>query len=196
MKVTREKAAEHRAAIVTAAGRLFRERGFEGVGVAEITRAAGLTHGGFYGHFASKDALAAEACGQTLAESRALLETRMAAFDGDFGRYFASYLSLRHRDDRERGCPMAAHASEVVRQSGAVQAQFTDGVGGFIEALAERLPAGDDPGERRRLAITMVAALVGGLALARATAVSAPELSAEILASVRTQLAGLAGPDA
>jgi TetR/AcrR family transcriptional regulator, transcriptional repressor for nem operon len=196
VKVTREKAAEHRAAIVTAAGRLFRERGFEGVGVAEIMRAAGLTHGGFYGHFASKDALAAEACGQTLAESLKLLETRFSEFEGDFGRYFATYLSERHRDDRERGCPMAAHASEVVRQSGAVQAEFSAGLDRFIEALAGHLPAGHEPGERRHRAVAIVAALVGGLALARATAASAPELSAEILASVRTRLTDLADLEA
>src|SRR5687768_14918347 len=81
VKVTKEQAAAHRAAIVAAAGRLFRERGFDGVGVAEITRAAGLTHGGFYGHFASKDALAAEACGQAFAESLARLEARLGRPD-------------------------------------------------------------------------------------------------------------------
>ena len=110
MKVTKEQAAAHRAAIVAAAGRLFRERGFAGVGVAEITRAAGLTHGGFYGHFASKDALAAEACGQAFAESLALLQARLDRPDGDLLRYLDSYLSERHRDRRDGGCPMAARA--------------------------------------------------------------------------------------
>ena len=65
VKVSKEQAAQHRAAIVEAAARLFRERGLDGVGVAEITRAAGLTHGGFYGHFASKEALAQEACARS-----------------------------------------------------------------------------------------------------------------------------------
>ena len=197
MKVTKQKAAEHRAAIVEAAGRLFRERGFDGVGVAEITRAAGLTHGGFYGHFASKDALAAEACGHAFAESLALLQARLDRPDGDLLRYVNSYLSERHRDRRDGGCPMAAYGTEVPHQDGAVQAQFADGVGRFVDAIAARLPVvGDDPSEHRRRAIAIVAALVGGLTLARATASSSPELSAEILASLRAQVAELARPGA
>jgi TetR/AcrR family transcriptional regulator, transcriptional repressor for nem operon len=196
VKVTKQEAAEHRAAIVKAAGRLFRERGFEGVGVAEITRAAGLTHGGFYRHFASKDALAAEACGKTFAESLARLQARLARPDGDLGRYFDSYLSERHRDRRADGCPMAAHATDIGRQDAAVQAEFADGVGGFVDALVARLPAAiDDPRERRRRALAILATLVGGMALARATAGSAPELSGEILASLRAELPGLAHPD-
>jgi TetR/AcrR family transcriptional repressor of nem operon len=192
VKVTKEQAAAHRAAIVAAAGRLFRERGFDGVGVAEITRAAGLTHGGFYGHFASKDALAAEACGQAFAESLERLEARLDRPDGDLLRYIDSYLSERHRDRRDGGCPMAAYGTEVPHQGEAVQAQFAKGVGRFVAALAARFPVPeDDPGEHRRRAITLVAALVGGLALARATAQPSPELSAEILASVREQLGEL-----
>jgi TetR/AcrR family transcriptional regulator, transcriptional repressor for nem operon len=196
LKVTREKAAEHRAAIVEAAGRLFRARGFDGVGVAEITRAAGLTHGGFYGHFASKDALAAEACGQAFAESLALLRTRLDKPGGDLLRYVDSYLSERHRDRRDGGCPMAAYGTEVPHQDGAVQDQFAAGVGRFVDAIAERLSAAEGvASERRRRAITVAAALVGGLTLARATAHSSPEISAEILASLRTQLAELVGPE-
>ncbi len=189
VKVTRKLAAEHRAAIVSAAGRLFREQGFAGAGVAAITRAAGLTHGGFYGHFASKSALATEACGAAFVESLARLE-------GDLGRYFEAYLSERHRDRCADGCPMAAHASEVGRQGGALQAEFAGGVGRFVDALAALLPAAaGDPCERSRRALAIVAALVGGMALARATAAAAPGLSLEILASLRAELPGLAGLD-
>jgi TetR/AcrR family transcriptional repressor of nem operon len=196
VKVTKEQAAAHRAAIVEAAGRLFREHGFDGVGVAEITRAAGLTHGGFYGHFASKDALAAEACGRAFAESQAVLQSRLDRPDGDLLRYIESYLSERHRDRRDGGCPMAAYGTEVPHQGEAVQARFADGVGRFVDAVAERLPVvGDDPGEHRGRAITLVAALVGGMALARATARSSPELSTEILAALRARLAELACPE-
>ena len=196
VKVTKQRAAENRAAVVKAAGRLFRAHGFDGVGVAEITRAAGLTHGGFYGHFASKDALAAEACGQAFAESLALLRARLDRPGGDLLRYVDSYLSERHRDRRDGGCPMAAYATEVPHQDGAVQDQFAEGVGRFVDAVAARLPvAEDDPSEHRRRATTVVAALVGGMTLARATARSSPELSAEILASVRAQIADLALPE-
>ena len=135
MKVSKEKAAAHRAAIVDAAERLFRERGFDGVGVAEITKAAGLTHGGFYGHFASKEVLAAEACGEAFAKSRV-----RAARSTDLAGYIASYLSPRHRDRPEAGCPMPAYATEVARQGAVVQEQFVAGVDRFVEVVDASLP--------------------------------------------------------
>lgn len=189
VKVTKEKAAEHRAAIVTAATRLFRERGLDGVGVAEITKAAGLTHGGFYGHFASKDALVAEACGQSFANSLKRLPGGEAARTPDLSAYLDNYLSELHRDRPGAGCPMAAYASDIARQDEAVQSRCAQGVDHFIDGLAERLPAGMPRAE----AILMLSAMVGGMTLARATATSAPELSAEILESVRAQLTQLVG---
>ena len=193
MKVTKEKAAEHRAAIVRAASRMFRERGFGGVGVAEITHEAGLTHGGFYGHFASKDALAAEACAQAFAGGQA----RMAATvpPGEtLVPYLERYLTKRHRDRCADGCPMAAYGSDIARHDKAVQARFAEGTEGYVAAILERLPiAGEgETSTRRERAITILAAMVGGLTLSRATAKSDPELSAEILESLRTELAGLA----
>lgn len=195
MKVTKQKAAEHRAAIVAAAGRLFRERGFEGVGIAEIMRAAGLTHGGFYGHFASKEALADAACGHGFAESQARLDERLDGQGGKLGRYVESYLSERHRDCPGRGCPMAAYATEIGHQHEALQRQFTVGVESYVDRVAEGLSAtAADVADRRRRAIATVAALVGGMALARATAQASPELSKEILAAVRTQMAAAERP--
>lgn len=192
MRVTREKAAEHRAAIVAAASRLFRLHGFDGVGVAEIMKAAGLTHGGFYGHFASKEALAAEACGDAFAHSMTALRPGAAA--GDILDYLESYLSALHRDRPDKGCPMAAFAEEMTRQPAPVQREFTSGTARFIDALTQRLAPvqGEDAAERRRRAIAVLAAMVGGMALARATADASPELSAEILVALRAQLAGTA----
>jgi TetR/AcrR family transcriptional repressor of nem operon len=186
MRVTKEKAAEHRAAIVTAASRLFRQRGFDGVGVAEIMKAAGLTHGGFYGHFASKEALAAEACGEAFVHSM----TRLQPGAADILDYLDSYLSELHRDRPDKGCPMAAFADEIARQSTPVQSEFTTGTAQFIDVLVQRLEhfQGEGTAERRSRAIAILAAMVGGMALARATAGTSPELSAEILASVRAQL--------
>lgn len=188
MRVTKEKAAEHRAAIVTAASRLFQQRGFDGVGVAEIMKAAGLTHGGFYGHFASKEALAAEACGEAFLHSMTRLHP--GASDGDIMDYLDSYLSELHRDHPDKGCPMAAFADEIARQSAPVQSEFTTGTAQFIDVLVQRLEhfQGEGTAERRSRAIAILAAMVGGMALARATAGTSPELSAEILASVRAQL--------
>ncbi|MCW2249008.1 TetR/AcrR family transcriptional repressor of nem operon [Azospirillum fermentarium] len=190
MKVSKEKAAENRAAIVTAAGRLFRERGFDKVGVAEITKAAGLTHGGFYGHFASKDALAAEACEAAFAESLDRLPADEASAEGALAAFLTRYLSERHRDHPEAGCPMAAFAGEMARLDPAVQDRFGAGVERFFAAVAARLPADGGAGDagRRARAIAIVSALVGGMALARATARTGPELSLEILDALRTQL--------
>jgi len=193
MKVTKEKAAEHRAAIVRAASRMFRERGFGGVGVAEITHEAGLTHGGFYGHFASKDALAAEACTQAFAGGHA--KVMAGAPHDDLAAYLDHYLSPRHRDRCADGCPMAAYGSDVARQDKRVQARFTEGTERFVAALVERLPGAGEgkTGARRARAIAILSGMVGGLTLARATAKSDPRLSAEILESVRAQLTRLAG---
>jgi len=193
VKVSKEKAAENRAAIVTAAGRLFRERGFDKVGVAEITKAAGLTHGGFYGHFPSKDALAVEACGAAFAESLGRLPADEAAPEGALAAFLERYLRDVHRERPEAGCPMSVFAMEVARLEPALQSCFGEGTERFFEAVAERLPATlADPAARRARAIAIVSALVGGMALARATARGAPELSGEILATLRRQLRDLA----
>nr|WP_247891220.1 TetR/AcrR family transcriptional regulator [Azospirillum aestuarii] len=194
VKVSKEKAAENRAAIVKAAGRLFRERGFDKVGVAEITKAAGLTHGGFYGHFASKDALAAEACEAAFAESLDRLPADEASPEGALDAFLTRYLSERHRDRPDAGCPMAAFAGEVARQDPALQERFGAGVERFFAVVEERLPERDGEGDagRRARAIAIVSALIGGMALARATAQADPDLSVEILAALRGQL-GIVG---
>lgn len=192
MKVTKQQAAENRAAVVEAAAKLFRARGFDGVGVAEITQAAGLTHGGFYGQFKSKSALAAEACDQAFVESLDRLQARLEDPEGGVGRMLAGYLSPRHRDHPDDGCPMAAYATEVTRQDSEVQERFAAGVSEYVDALAAGLPVGS-AAERRRRALTILAAMVGGMALARATAQGNPELSAELLAGPHHELAQLAG---
>lgn len=145
MKVSREKRSENRAAIVEAASRLFRERGPEGVGVAEITKAAGLTHGGFYGHFASKEALMAEAMRQALVASA----DQLASLDSenDFERYSEGYLSAGHLLDRAGGCAIAGVGSEMARQSLEVRTAFADGMRAFIAAAAATSPAAH---ERKR----------------------------------------------
>ncbi|MFG1424184.1 TetR/AcrR family transcriptional regulator [Roseixanthobacter liquoris] len=194
VKVSKEKAAEHRAAIIAAASRLFRERGFGGVGVAEITRAAGLTHGGFYGHFASKDALAVEAFDAAFARSVKRIAARAAPDGGGLPRYLDFYLSPAHRDAPQDGCPMAAVATEVDHQDATVQQGFASGIAAYIAAFESLLPeeAGGNAARRRARAILMVSALVGGMALARAVARSDAALSQEILDDLHTQLLALA----
>src|ERR1700722_8480740 len=111
MRLTKEKVAENKARVIATAARLFREKGFEGVGVADLMHAAGLTHGGFYNHFESKDALAAEACAQIFEGAVAAVE-RIAAIENASERaaaldaYKRSYLSERARDAPAARCPM------------------------------------------------------------------------------------------
>src|SRR5262249_50482925 len=118
MRVSREKAAENRERIVETASQMFREGGFEGVGVNAIMKRAGLTHGGFYGHFRSKDDLAAEAI------TRAL-ERSVEGCYGNLGDLVAGYLSERHWADRANGCAIAALGGDFVRQGDGVRRGLT-----------------------------------------------------------------------
>jgi TetR/AcrR family transcriptional repressor of nem operon len=185
MKVTKEKAADNRAALVQAAGRLFRERGIDGVGVAEISKKAGLTHGALYAQFPSKEALAAEAFESGLKPG---LEQMTSGRDGrppalaDFLDY---YLSLEHRDNLATGCPMAASASEVARQDKVIGARFTEGFEQIIAVMERGLGASSVKAENRQRALAMMAAMIGGVAASRAVAKTDPKLANQILRAVR-----------
>lgn len=183
MRVTRQVATEHRRQILHAAERLFRERGFDGVGVADIMNEAGLTHGGFYGHFASKLALATEACAN-VAERTPWAIRSSSRTKTTFAGVVRGYLTHRHRDDWGRGCLFAALASEVARQPRPVRQAFTAGLRARVEALVRLLPR-RSPAAARDQALATLAGLVGALILSRA--VDDVKLSDEILeAAART----------
>jgi len=167
-----ETAARHER-IVKEASRLFRERGFENVSVAEVMKAAGLTHGAFYAHFRSKEELqaAAVAYGQELSLGR--LQRSKKKSDGSFTDL---YLSRWHRDNPGDGCTMAALAQEVARSTPELKAAFEQGLEDMLSAK----------GGDRKEAIFWTAALIGGVVLARA--VQYHRLSEEILKSVRQKL--------
>ena len=177
MRVSREKAAENRERIVDAAARLFRDKGFDGVGVDAIMKDAGLTHGGFYGHFASKEALAAEAVACAFGRSAA----RQSDIDS-LGDLVSDYLSERHRADRANGCAVAALGADYGRQGQALRKVLTASVRRQIDRLASLLKRGG-PAARRRRAIASYAGMVGALTLARA--IDDPALAQEILAAAR-----------
>ena len=177
MRVSREQAAENRERIVEIASRLFRENGFDGVGVDAIMHGAGLTHGGFYGHFGSKDDLAAEAV--TRAAKRST--ERQSRFT-DLGELVADYLSEAHRADRANGCVVAALSGDMARQGRRVRRQLTAHVRAQVDRFAALLRDGT-AARRRKRAIATLAGLVGALTLARA--VDDPALSKEILAAAR-----------
>lgn len=184
MRVSMERAAENRDRIIEVAGRLFRERGLDGIGVANLMKAAGLTHGGFYGHFESKEELEVQACGRVLARS-AETWPAMAAKNPDapLKGLLDRYLTARHRDGPGEGCIYAALASDVARQdSPALRRTFTAGLRPLIDTLVRIVP-GRSKAARRQKALGYLSTMVGALILARA--VDDTELSDEILAAAR-----------
>jgi TetR/AcrR family transcriptional repressor of nem operon len=192
MRVSREKAAEHRDRIIDAAGALFRAKGFGGIGVADIMKAADLTHGGFYGHFASKDDLVAQASRRTMTQAAAnwtkLVE---AAPDNPYAALLAHYLSPRHRDDPGKGCAFAALGNDAARSGKGVRKAFAEGLVPLIDILAQSFPGKSIPNKskaaRRRKAVAAMATLVGALTLARA--VEGTPLSDEMLEAAHRELA-------
>jgi TetR/AcrR family transcriptional repressor of nem operon len=187
MRVSREKAAEHRDRIIDAAGALFRAKGFDGIGVADIMKAADLTHGGFYGHFASKDDLVAQASRRTMARAAAnwtkLVE---AAPDTPYAALLEHYLSPKHRDDPGKGCAFAALGNDAARSGKIVRRAFAEGLAPLLDILAQSIP-GKSKTARRRKAVVAMATLVGALTLARA--VEGTPLSDEMLEAAHRELA-------
>lgn len=196
MKISKEKAAENRAVLVRTASKLFREKGLDGVGVAEIAKEAGLTHGALYAHFASKDELALEALGAGLEQSQAVLFSNTTEGVPDLNKFLDFYLSVDSRDNPGGSCAMAASLSDVARHDKAMSARFSEGflvlVRAFERHLAQAMPAAAAMDQ----ALAAVAALVGGLAMARATAKGNPALSLRMLAVSRDSVATMLGLDA
>ena len=169
--------------ILEAASRLFRERGFAGVSVAEIMKATGLTHGPFYNHFASKEALMAESIQHASGKALAELDGTSPSGAGR-ASFVQGYLSLSHRDAPGDGCLMAALAGEIGREP-VVRQSFTEHLRTTIEKLTGLFPGGTGRA-RRRETIQMVSTMVGALVLSRA--VDDPALSAEILRDAQAGL--------
>ena len=179
MRVSREQATANRERIVEVAGKLFRENGFDGIGVADLMKQAGLTHGGFYGHFASKEDLIAEASARALTRSLALWSTLAARAPRDpLSAIAGVYLTSRHRDNPGAGCLLAALGPDVSRQAPAVRRAVTDFVRSACDLLAKLVPRKSKAARRQR-AIATYATLVGAMVLARA--VDDRALSQEIL---------------
>lgn len=183
MKVSRQQAEQNRKTVLESAAQLFRERGFAGVGVAEVMKQAGLTHGGFYASFGSKDGLVAEVCERVLDENAAYWRRNGPApcTQADMGARLAEYLHGAYASGPGSGCLFAALGPELARQSPEIRHVVTNGVHSVVKALAESLP-GEDEAQRREQALAVYASTIGALALARA--VDEPELAQEILDAV------------
>ena len=193
MKVTKAQAQANRARVVETAATLFRERGYDGVGVADLMAAAGLTHGGFYKNFGSKTDLIAESAACGIAENAALSAA-------DIPEFVRSYLSREHRDGRATGCTIAALSGDAARQPEAVRATFATGIESLLATLnpaptsPETADADADAARIRHLAI--LAQAVGAIVISRACPDDSP-LADEILAVCRDRiLASLTTPSA
>jgi len=192
MRVTREQAAENRDRVLETAARLFRERGFGGVGVAELMNEAGLTHGGFYGQFESKDELKAQACGH--AAERMLEKWRLAAAkhpEDALSALVASYVSPSHRDHPGAGCVVAALAGDAAREGPQVRRAVSDCAKRMFETLLAVVPGSSRAQKRQRAAVTL-ASMVGAVMLARA--IDDESLSSEILRAVKTTMSQAGDP--
>jgi len=183
MKVTKAQAQENRARIVETASALFRERGYDGVGVADLMAAAGFTHGGFYKHFRSKADLMAEAAGCGISQTTRQTE------GVDIPEFINRYASREHRDGRSNGCTMAALCGDAARQPAAIKATFAAGIESVLATLEhEEVALGAaDHHEARARAIDIFTHLVGAIVLSRSCPDDSP-LADEILEVCRTQI--------
>jgi TetR/AcrR family transcriptional repressor of nem operon len=193
MKVSREQFAENRERILDVAGTLFRERGFDGIGIADIMKAASMTHGGFYRHFESKDDLIDQASQKALARGASYWDRTMGDDDSPhvaLTRLLQMYLSEAHRDASGKGCSVAALGADAARQSGSIRRTFEHGVEALVDKLTALLP-GRTRAVRRRKALASFSQMMGALVLSRA--VDDPVLSKEILSAAMFELSAAHG---
>ncbi|NIO43588.1 MAG: TetR family transcriptional regulator [Burkholderiales bacterium] len=187
MRKSKDEAARTRERIVSEASALFRERGLSDVSVADAMARAGLTHGGFYAHFGSRDELVAEAIRFALVQSarRIYLNALKHGARPGYSKLIRIYLTTEHRDRPERGCVLASLGSEIARSGGYCSDLFSEGFNEFVSLLAQLSPERSENARRAHL-LSVIGALSGALVLARA--VNNADVSAEILGSVRKTL--------
>ena len=171
---------ETRRKIVDIAARRFREEGIEAVGVASLMADAGLTHGGFYAHFKSKDELAAAALVHGMCESADRIFAHAEQAEDKLDAYIRGYLSPAHRDLAGMGCAFSALAAEVARGEGEVRGAISRRIPSYLDRIGQLLPT-TDPDRPRSQATALFSLLMGNLQLARLT--EDPALSDSILES-------------
>ena len=187
MRVSRQQAAENRKRVIETAGRLFRENGFDGIGLKDLMAGAGLTQGGFYKQFASKDELVALATHQALASAAERWSAAIAAQPGDaLSAVTDLYLSEGHSSERADGCPIVALGSDAARQGPEVKAAFEAGIRAQLDMISGWL------GEREADAMAVLATMVGAVLLSRI--VNDETLSRRFLEAASASISGQAGP--
>jgi len=191
-RVSRKEAEQNRKEVIAAAARLIPERGIDGVSVPQLMAEAGLTHGAFYGQFASKEALVVAACEAVFADRCRLYDefTAKYADDREEGRaaFIKRYTRPDHRDAWAEGCPMASLSGEVARPERAgppIRIAFAKGLSALLERL-EGLIAGKRKKVSREEVLASISMLVGALVLSRAT--EGEPISDEFLPAARKVL--------
>ena len=184
MRKSREEAAETRRRIIKSAAAEFRRNGIKATGLVELMAAAGLTPGGFYRHFDSKEQLVAEACAEAIESVVTDFEV-WSQQKGGLHTILASYLAGEHRDDPAEGCPYAAIGSELARADDQTRDIATDGLLKLIEVVASRYE-GLKPSAAKARAMLALSAMIGALTLSRI--VTDPKLSDALLRQTRKQL--------
>ena len=168
MRVSRIQAEENRQTVINVASRLFREHGFDGIGLKDLMEGAGLTQGAFYKQFTSKEDLAAQASRRAMASAINHLSAAAAANPDDpLGAAIALYLSTEHREERMDGCPVAALGSDAARQGADVKASFEAGIREYLGMLGSWVGEADgkEPGGK---AMAILSTMVGAVLLSRA----------------------------
>ena len=179
MRVSRIQAAENRQTVINVASRLFREHGFDGIGLKDLMEGAGLTQGAFYKQFESKEDLAAQASRRALESASQRWSAAIAENPDDpLGAVIAFYLSAGHRAEKLDGCPVVALGSDAARQGAGVKAAFEEGIKAYLEVLGPLLPKTDGEDSNRK-AMVVLSTMVGAMTLSRA--VNDPDLAQAFL---------------
>ena len=179
MRVSRAQAAENRQNVIDVASRLFREHGFDGIGLKDLMEGAGMTQGAFYKQFASKEDLVAQASARALEYGTRRWSDAAAANPEDpLGAVIAFYLTKGHRDAKMEGCPLVALGADAARQSAAVKAAFESGIREHLRVLSRLIPNADNK-EKRAKALAILSTMVGALTLSRV--VNDPRLAQSFL---------------
>lgn len=184
MKVSRKKADQNRELVLETAGKLFREYGFDGVGVADLMKNAGLTVGGFYKNFSSKEDLMAKTCKRIADQSKEKL-LKLANdpnVQNPYAQFGSTYLSTKNRDNLSSTCMFSTLANEVQRHDKALNKVFYDNLNDLFEYLAPLVPVSNEE-DRKKKAMTTFSMWLGALILSRLTSES--ELSEEILEAAK-----------
>ncbi len=198
MGVSKQQAIENKRAIVAAAEKLFRERGAAAVGLAELTKAAGFTQGGFYNHFKSKEALVAAVMEKALEDGAVQIVTNFQASKekarDPMKEQVEWYLSADHLTNIEAGCPLTAFAGDVRRLGKEARQSYARGLAWNFDQFASVVD-GENPQEKKKKAIALFNQMVGSLLLSRAVVETDPALADEILKDGHQQVLQAISPE-